>query len=468
MPFLIEYSIHLLYNFGKIIRKVDIFMRRIKKYLFIFLGILCTMYSACFGIGGVMILIKGEFFKENGLIWMIIAFISAVMLGLIAFKCFKKALCKGNVQSVPKEELSAGDDVMQDSTVGQSVTEAVLNQEPVPGSAVEVSTPQEVPGVSQAVSLEKTIEQKPIIGTELGQNNSIVNVVHRAPSQDGDTDLLIKNYGIPDDVKELLWIKEREQTFEHNLLKEPSLLDMTLEVRFNANNPIQDIGYYPSYRGLKPENRYIYLNWLRNVTSPVPIGYVFIFYYGLERHLIFGKFEQAFDMIVKLRMYHNNNSFNAYSADALLIAALYHKRPDLIGKIDLNKATPKLAQFVIASLTGRLESDLLIENCGNVGFTNKRYIKSDYNLYVELLNEVLSEKFGDVGYPIERGDFLKCKETFPLVLANYSLKTEERIANAPDLDTNEEFRKNVFALLSEAHEKVKEYKKIMRSRKNNA
>lgn len=36
MPFLIEYSIHLLYNFGKIIRKVDIFMRRIKKYLFIY------------------------------------------------------------------------------------------------------------------------------------------------------------------------------------------------------------------------------------------------------------------------------------------------------------------------------------------------------------------------------------------------------------------------------------------------
>lgn len=84
------------------------------------------------------------------------------------------------------------------------------------------------------------------------------------------------------------------------------------------------------------------------------------------------------------------------------------------------------------------------------------------------LYEVLKEKFGDAGYPIEKGDFLKCKETFPLVLANYSLKTEERIANAPDLDTNEEFRKNVFALLSEAHEKVKEYKKIMRSRKNNA
>ena len=65
---------------------------------------------------------------------------------------------------------------------------------------------------------------------------------------------------------------------------------------------MQDIGYYPSYKNLKAENRYVYLNWLRDVTAPIPIGYVFIFYYGLERHLLFGKFEQAFDMIVKLRV----------------------------------------------------------------------------------------------------------------------------------------------------------------------
>ncbi|MDE7185612.1 MAG: TerB N-terminal domain-containing protein [Lachnospiraceae bacterium] len=279
---------------------------------------------------------------------------------------------------------------------------------------------------------------------------------------------LIKRYAIPDDVAELLWIRGKEQTYDHNLLNEPSLIDTNLEVKYDKDNLVQDIDYYPNYRELTAENRHVYLSWLSNVSAPIPMGYIFIFYYGLERHLIFGKFEQAFNMIVKLRMYHNNNSFNAYSADALLIAALYHKKPDLIGKIDLNKATPKLAQFVIASLTGKLESDLLIESCGNVGFTNKRYIKSDYNLYVKVFNEVLSEKFGYAGYPIEKEDFLKCKETFPLVLANYSLKAGERIANAPDLDTNEEFRKNVFAFLSEAHERVKEHKKRLRSKKNNA
>lgn len=32
MPFLIEYSIHLLYNFGKIIRKVELGMANQKKH----------------------------------------------------------------------------------------------------------------------------------------------------------------------------------------------------------------------------------------------------------------------------------------------------------------------------------------------------------------------------------------------------------------------------------------------------
>jgi len=71
---------------------------------------------------------------------------------------------------------------------------------------------------------------------------------------------------------------------------------------------VEPLGYYPSYAALRPEQRWVYLNWLRNVTEEVNIGYVFIYYYGLERQLLTGKFDRAFDEILKLREYHQNKS----------------------------------------------------------------------------------------------------------------------------------------------------------------
>ena len=57
----------------------------------------------------------------------------------------------------------------------------------------------------------------------------------------------------------------------------------------------------------------------------INIGYVFIFYYGLERHLFFGDAESAFDMILRLRQRHKNGSFMSYSSSALVAAHIYQK-----------------------------------------------------------------------------------------------------------------------------------------------
>ncbi|MCI0564532.1 MAG: TerB N-terminal domain-containing protein, partial [Nitrososphaera sp.] len=52
--------------------------------------------------------------------------------------------------------------------------------------------------------------------------------------------------------------------------------------------------YYPSYMELSPEQRWVYLSWLKDVRQPIYIGYVFIYYYGLERHLLLGDYDSAF------------------------------------------------------------------------------------------------------------------------------------------------------------------------------
>lgn len=395
-----------------------------------------AMFMTIMCIGGVFSLV--EFFRyadfQQGKIVVTSAMLFlAAAFGIGAYQCYKMAFRKGDtLQRQGTADLPAAEIPKQHAKEVSPTCGAVPDDFAVSIDTMHQEVPQEFP--------------KEVLA-------------------ETDNELMPKGQeAIPDEVKGLLWIKGEGLTYEHNMLNEPSLIDMDLEIKQAADGLVQDIGYYPSYRNLKAENRYVYLNWLRDVTAPIPIGYVFIFYYGLERHLLFGKFEQAFDMIVKLRLFHNNSSFYAYSSDALLIAALYHRRSDMISKIDLNKATSKLAQFVIASLTGKIESSLLIENCAEVGFTNKRYIKSDYGLFREALDKALQEKFGDVSYPVAEGDFLKCAGTFPLVLANYSLRLEERIASAPDLSTNGEYKKNVFSLLNEAHERVKAYKREERAK----
>ena len=269
---------------------------------------------------------------------------------------------------------------------------------------------------------------------------------------------------IPKEILELLWIKDVNYTCSDSMILEPSLIDSKLEIiedTYLLAHPL-DIGYYPSYANLSPGQRFVYLNWLTDITQPIPIGYVFIFYYGLERHLISGNFEAAFNMIVKLRNYHTNQSFYSYSSEAMLISLLQHKRHDLISHIDLNKANPKLVQFVLATLTGGIDSVTLIENCREVQFTNKRYINDCYELFKQTLEDILNEKYGVSYYPVDSEMFFNCTNTFPLILANFSLNTKDRLVAAPDLISNRTYLNDVYNLLSETHEKVKAYRREQR------
>ena len=64
----------------------------------------------------------------------------------------------------------------------------------------------------------------------------------------------------------------------------------SLVIRPSDPTAVPTPDYYPSYAGLSPEQRWVYLNWLTDVSQPVYIGYVFLYYYGLERQLLSGDF----------------------------------------------------------------------------------------------------------------------------------------------------------------------------------
>ena len=92
----------------------------------------------------------------------------------------------------------------------------------------------------------------------------------------------------------------------------------------------EPLGYWPSYQGISPNCRRRYLEWLGSGkrAADIDIGYVFLYFYGLERRLILEappatEVESLSQELRRLRsLYSSNGSFNGYSA-RLLDAATF-------------------------------------------------------------------------------------------------------------------------------------------------
>ena len=279
-----------------------------------------------------------------------------------------------------------------------------------------------------------------------------------APRNTGRETLSELPFVIPPDVLSLLWIKNgplRNCTTAQD--DEPSAIDLTLpfDISFTEEDLTSDIGYYPSYERLTPQQRAVYLQWLSDVSKPIPIGYVFIFYYGLERFLFTDKYEAALSMIQHLRQFHSNSSFYTYSSDAMLVCCLRHNRPDLIGMIDLNKTSMDLGLCIKGYLTGGLSAQDLMDTCRIWNFTNTRYIKGQPQLFKIQLTEVLSEKYDSPILPLSHEAYMQSKKNFTIALANMSLSYGDRFSAAKDITSNPEIAQTVFVLLQAAHDRVK-------------
>ena len=266
---------------------------------------------------------------------------------------------------------------------------------------------------------------------------------------------------IPKYIADLIWIKGENC----NDSTEPSAIDLSLPISSDSVDKYNSVGYYPNYRSLSPEQRFCYLNWLQDISQPIDIGYVFIFYYGLERHLFFGDFESAYKVIQILRSFHDNGSFQSYSSDAMLFSAAYHKRYDLLSEVNFSGLAPEVVIFLKYGMNMPIESDDLINIRKRVNFNNDRYIKENYNKFKETLDGILTKKYGSPSFPLNDTDFISAKERYPIVLANYSLNN--RITFIPDITKNKIVSSAILKILQETHETYKSSKKNSSSKKCN-
>ena len=112
---------------------------------------------------------------------------------------------------------------------------------------------------------------------------------------------------------------------------EPALIDPSLAVDWSlARRGPANLGYWPSYSSIGPQARAIYLSWLASerADADVDVGYVFLYFYGLERRaLVDAKVDPHHpDMAViaaevrrLLAVYGKNGSFRSYATKFLAL-----------------------------------------------------------------------------------------------------------------------------------------------------
>jgi len=92
------------------------------------------------------------------------------------------------------------------------------------------------------------------------------------------------------------------------------------------------LGYWPSYSGLTPVARHTYLQWLAlGRPAGYGVGYVFLFFYGLERRLLREEAGDADEVIAEvgrlLTLYGDNGSFRSYARRLLAAVGLIRNDP---------------------------------------------------------------------------------------------------------------------------------------------
>jgi len=267
-----------------------------------------------------------------------------------------------------------------------------------------------------------------------------------------------KNY-FPKKTNEEVNIGAFSVTYTYLSSTEPSAISMNSIITKCNIQTIPIPSYYPSYEGLTSQQRWVYLNFLHNPFTPTDIGYIFIFYYGLERHLLEGNFDEAFNFILRLRDVHPNKSFQQYSANALVMSAILNNRPDKLTEflLSMDKEYEMTMSFntllMVKAFSGQgITAEELVKFHNNFDFTNNRYIRQFPELFIEQLRKEILISYDRNSIPMDF-NVHEMPRTRLSVYANYSFGNS--LVSVPDFTSLHQLKRNAFQALNMAHEKLK-------------
>jgi len=193
-----------------------------------------------------------------------------------------------------------------------------------------------------------------------------------------------------------------DKTRELIEIPDPSTIYAHLPIIENYHT--ENLPPLPNYIDMSPQQRFSYLNWLKNIDKPIEEGYVLLCYYGLERHLLTGNFEKAFHQIIRLRKVHKNRSFQLISEMALIHSGMFHHRMDML--IDLLEKT-EITGFSNTHLwlAHILKEDISVERLLVIFHRafkiSHKPLKENYTLLEDCTKEILNDTYGYDGFPIK-------------------------------------------------------------------
>lgn len=292
------------------------------------------------------------------------------------------------------------------------------------------------------------------------------------------------NINIPEPTKSLLWVTNEDVskiesagtvkiTVEiggdginvvnskdnPNFFAEPSLIWTRLGIEKNDELEERPM-YYPSYSSLSPRHRFQYLSWLKDIAQPTSLSYVFLYFYGLERHLLIGNYDLAADEMLRLIKFHDKGSFKSYAVHSLIAGSVFRKRPDIIEKAPfLLDDVSDLALALKILKQQSLSAKNVIDLAPRIGFNNRRHIK----LHPDLFERVLQSKINDfeesnglIWSQFNQSSFAKDKI---MVFANLSIPDRIRTIEFPQILENTKFKSILISLLQKTHDEIKSKKK---------
>lgn len=316
------------------------------------------------------------------------------------------------------------------------------------------------------------------------------NINQATPS----TDIAVRNtpiqsertiLSIHPDIRDLLWIGDgkyknyiptplKRNTISSNGISftvsfseedEPSLIFLRLPIS-NTTEAVERPPYYPTYKGLSPKQRGVYWRLLANpYDSTIDIGYVFILYYGLERYLLTDKYEEAINVIIKLRDVHTNKSFQMYTANAIILTCLTKQRADIVQYFmdSLDKEhefnfSSNLFLLCKYALGLPLTASDVMRMAKSFDFTKNNYIKKYPDMFLKMLSLNIIEKYKEDTIPwdklISNTEFRKLPTEETPIFANVSIW--DKTIQVVSLLASFRLKKTIYDLLDKTHEDIKQ------------